>query len=74
MDLRRLFYASKFFKELYGAGILFFYYMKYIILAGWPILYFGLEYKGNIIVDILWLFSLGLAVKDILFMIRSNKQ
>ena len=65
---------QKLLKELYGAGILFFYYMKYIILAGWPILYFGLEYERNIILDILWVFSLGLAVKDILFAIRSNKQ
>ncbi|MFT7823470.1 MAG: hypothetical protein ABXS92_01790 [Sulfurimonas sp.] len=64
----------KLFKELYGAGILFFYYMKYIILAGWPILYFDLEYQENILLDILWLFCLGMAVKDILFVIRSNKQ
>jgi len=54
-------------KELYGTGILFFYYMKYIILIGWPLLRFGLEYKDNIIIDILWLYCLALMVKDIIY-------
>ena len=54
-------------KEIYGVGILFFYYMKYIILVGWPILLYGLEYRPNIIMDMLWLFCLLLMVKDIVF-------
>jgi len=57
---------AKFFKEIYGVGILFFYYMKYIILIGWPILYYGLEYKPNMIMDILWVFCLILMIKDFL--------
>ena len=59
-------YMAKFFKEIYGVGILFFYYMKYIILIGWPILYYGLEYKPNMIMDILWVFCLILMIKDFL--------
>ncbi|MCB4759961.1 MAG: hypothetical protein LGB58_04480 [Sulfurovum sp.] len=55
------------FKELYGTGILFFYYMKYIILTGWPLLRFGLEYKDNIIIDILWVYCLVLMIKDIVY-------
>ena len=54
-------------KEIYGVGILFFYYMKYIILVGWPLLLYGLEYKPNIIMDVLWVFCLALMTKDIIF-------
>jgi len=54
-------------KEIYGVSILFFYYMKYIILIGWPILLYGLEYKPNIIMDILWVYCLALMTKDIIF-------
>jgi len=54
-------------KELYGTGILFFYYIKYIILIGWPILLYGLEYKPNIFMDILWVYCLALMTKDIIF-------
>ena len=53
-------------KEIYGVGILFFYYMKYIILIGWPLLLFGLDYKPNIIMDLLWVYSLALMTKDII--------
>ena len=57
----------KILKEIYGVGILFFYYTKYLILIGWPLLLYGLEYKPNIIMDILWLICLGLMIKDIVF-------
>jgi len=53
-------------KELYGTGILFFYYIKYFILIGWPILFYGLEYKPNIYMDILWVYCLALMIKDII--------
>jgi hypothetical protein len=54
-------------KEIYGVGILFFYYMKYIILIGWPLLLYGLDYKPNIVLDILWVYCLALVTKDIIF-------
>ncbi len=57
----------KVFKEIYGVGILFFYYMKYVILFGWPILLFALEYKPNIIMDILWVYCLALMTKDLIY-------
>ena len=56
----------KIFKEIYGVGILFFYYMKYIILIGWPVLLFGLDYRPNIIMDLLWVFCLALMTKDLI--------
>jgi hypothetical protein len=58
---------GKILKEIYGVGILFFYYMKYIILLGWPLLRFGLDYKDNIIIDILWVYCLLLMIKDIVY-------
>jgi len=54
-------------KEIYGVGILFFYYMKYIILFGWPILRYGLEYKENIIMNVLWVFCFVLMIKDLVY-------
>ena len=54
-------------KEIYGTGILFFYYMKYIILFGWPMLRYGLDYKPNVIIDILWVYCLLLMIKDIIY-------
>jgi len=57
----------QFFKEIYGVGILFFYYVKYIILIGWPILLYGLDYTPNIIMDVLWVYCLALMTKDVIF-------
>jgi len=57
----------KFLKEIYGVGILFFYYMKYIIFFGWPLLRYGLEYKDNMIMNVLWIFCLFLFIKDMVY-------
>jgi len=57
----------KFLKELYGGGILFFYYIKYFVLIGYPVLLYGLDYKSNIYIDILWVYCLALMTKDIIF-------
>ena len=40
-------------KEIYGAGIIFFYYIKWLVFIGLPILYYGLDYKHNTFMDIL---------------------
>ena len=53
-----------FFKELYGVGIIFFYYVKWLIFIGLPILYYGLDYKQNIIMDVLWVYCFALITKD----------
>jgi len=63
-----------FFKELYGVGIIFFYYMKWLILIGLPILYYGLEYDSNLIMNILWCFSLALVVKDFVYLVVLKKR
>ncbi len=51
-------------RHLYGAGILLFYYAKWPILIGWPILRFYLNYPDNWIIDALWIWSLVLVFKD----------
>ncbi|SFZ98996.1 hypothetical protein MNB_SV-5-910 [hydrothermal vent metagenome] len=61
-------------KEIYGAGILFFYYVKYIIVIGWPILIFGLDYKPNIIMDLLWVYSFALITKDFILKVVFKKR
>ena len=54
-------------KELYGAGILFFYYIKYLVLIGYPILIYGMGYTPTTGMDILWVYCLALMTKDIIF-------
>ncbi|HIE34619.1 MAG TPA: hypothetical protein EYP79_00275 [Campylobacterales bacterium] len=58
------------FRHLYGAAILFFYYLKWPIVIGVPILYFYLGYKRDIFLDILWLWCLVLILKDFYLLIK----
>jgi hypothetical protein len=51
-------------KDLYGSGVLFFYFMKWIIFLGLPIMYYGIDFKQNIILDILWVYCFALITKD----------
>jgi len=53
-----------FLKEIYGAGILFFYYLKWPLVLGLPVLYLQLNYTRNPIMDGLWVYGLLLIVKD----------
>jgi len=63
-----------FFKELYGAGIIFFYYVKWLIFIGLPILYYGLDYKQNTIMDILWVYCFALITKDFIMRVVLKKK
>jgi hypothetical protein len=65
---------KKFLKDMYGVGILFFYYMKWLIVIGLPLLYFGLDYTSNTIMNILWGFSMLLIIKDIIYLIILRKK
>ncbi len=50
-------------KDLYGSAILFFYFLKWPIVIGLPLLYWqGLQ--NNWILNILWLFCIALIFKD----------
>jgi len=63
-----------FLKEIYGVGIIFFYYMKWLILIGLPILYFGLDYKSNTVMNILWGYSFILVIKDFIYLVILKKK
>ena len=56
-------------KQIYGVGIIFFYYVKWMIFIGLPILYYGLDYKQNIIMDILWVYCFVLIIKDFIMVV-----
>jgi hypothetical protein len=51
-------------KTIYGTLIFFFYFVKYPIIIFVPISYFYLEYPNNWIMNILWIISLILIIKD----------
>jgi len=68
------FRVKKILKELYGAGIIFFYYTKWLIFIGLPILYYLLEYKQNYIMNILWVYSLILIIKDFIVLFLKRRR
>jgi hypothetical protein len=50
-------------KELYGVGVLFFYFLKWPIVIGY--LYLRLNgLSDNYLMDIIWLYSFALILKD----------
>jgi hypothetical protein len=61
-------------KELYGTGIIFFYYTKWFIFIGLPILYYGLDYKQNSIMNILWGYCFILIIKDFIVRVILKKK
>ena len=65
---------NQLFRELYGAGIIFFYYVKWIIFIGLPILYYGLDYKQNVIMDVLWVYCFALITKDFIMRVVLKKR
>jgi len=59
-------------KELYGVGILFFYFLKWPFFFGYPYLYMnGLD--NNFILTGLWFYCIFLILKDIYTMIKNKK-
>lgn len=62
---------KKTFKDLYGSGILFFYFLKWPYIVGYPFLYFN-GLNQNYLLDALWFICLALIVKDIYTMIKNK--
>jgi len=59
-------------KELYGSGILFFYFLKWPIAVGLPLLYWqGLQ--PNWVLISLWLLCIALIIKDMITLIIKYK-
>ncbi len=65
---------QKFFRELYGTGIIFFYYIKWLVFIGLPILYYGLDYKHNTVMDVLWVYCFVLIAKDFIVRVVFKKK
>ena len=65
---------QKFFREFYAVGIIFFYYIKWLIIIGLPILYYALDYKQNMIMNILWIYCFALIIKDFVVMVILKKR
>ena len=60
-------------KDLYGSAILFFYFLKWPIALGLPLLYWqGLN--NNWILNLLWLLCIGLIVKDLVTMRKRPRE
>ncbi|MCK9490922.1 MAG: hypothetical protein M0Q24_02435 [Sulfurimonas sp.] len=59
-------------KDLYGSAILFFYFLKWPYLVGYPFLYLN-GLNQNLILDLLWLICLVLVIKDIFTMIKNRE-
>ena len=51
-------------KDLYGTWILFFHYVKWPIAFGLPILYLEMGYEHDLVMDILWLYSVFLIIQE----------
>jgi len=51
-------------KELYGSGVLFFYFFKWPYVIGFPFLYFN-GMQNNYILNALWFYCLFLILKDL---------
>ena len=61
-------------KRIYAVGILFFYFIKWFIFLGLPILYLALDYKQNIIMDLLWVYCFALITKDFIVRVILKKK
>ncbi|OQX57446.1 MAG: hypothetical protein B5M52_07505 [Helicobacteraceae bacterium 4484_230] len=61
-------------KDIYGSAILFFYFLKWPIVVGLPLLYYGYGLKNNWPMNLLWLFCLALIFKDIYTLLKSRKR
>ena len=60
-------------RELYGVGIIFFYFLKWPVLIGLPLMYTQLNYQNNPILNILWLLCLVLILQDFIGLFRKKK-
>ncbi len=58
--------------DLKGSWILFFHYMKWPIFLGLPILYFYLDYKRNIIMEIVWIYCAYLVGESLINLYKNR--
>ena len=59
-------------KAIYGSLIMFFYFLKWPIAIGLPILHFAYGLKLNYFLIAFWLLCIGLILKDLWMIIRAR--
>lgn len=57
-------------RHLYGAGVLFFYFFKWPLFLGLPLMYWQLGLQRNPVLDILWVICMVLILKDAVSLIK----
>jgi len=62
-NIAKILFMKRTLKELYGVGILFFYFFKWPFTLGFPYLYFN-GLNQNYILDFLWIYTIFLIFKD----------
>jgi hypothetical protein len=62
---------KKILRELYGSGILFFYFFKWPYFLVFPYLYNN-SLDNNYMLNILWFFTAGLIFKDFYYMYKNS--
>ncbi len=65
---------NKLLKEIYGAGIIFFYYLKWPFVIGYPALLYGLDYPRHWSMDIIWIYCVALIIKDFVYIFVLGKK
>ncbi len=58
---------KKIWREIYGSGVLFFYYFKWIMILGYPFLITTANYPRWWVMDALWIYCVALAIKDFIW-------
>jgi hypothetical protein len=65
---------SKTFRQIYGAGVVFFYYLKWPFVLGYPALLYGADYPRHWSMDAIWLYCVALIVKDFVYSVILKKR
>jgi len=66
--------VSKALREIYGVGIVFFYYLKWPFALGYPALLYGADYHRHWSMDLIWIYCVALIFKDFIYLVILKKR
>ncbi len=61
-------------RHIYGNGIVFFYYLKWPFVLGYPALIYGADYPRHWSMDAIWIYCVALIVKDFVVLVVLRKR
>jgi len=61
-------------RQIYGAGIVFFYYLKWPFVLGYPALLYGADYPRHWSMDLIWVYCVALILKDLIYIVVLGKK